>query len=397
VRLSIPALVAAIGATAPALAQPEIPCGVDWSLAVMEMSIHHAYQTNASCCTGAAIALALAIDLGGGIELRTGDCGCPIPGTAIWVDSDSGTKTNNCVALSASTAGAYNGSASVDLDWCCTGGTTDVTAHSEIYTEAWSDSGGIPNPYCHLNFLGLGIGIAAGAKTFCYSGSAAWNSEIDIDASVDLSAWMNLADPHPIIIFVSEDLERGGNHGIRQGIYRFNSEGNDYRLGFFTDSTFDTTTSGNVISFSASGYGLASAVPSGSGDVTMTFKYDIIGKLDGNMNPEVDQGNPIVCYTDRAILYGLRGVSLGDPTYNPRCDLNLDGDITSADIAIFNTLPCNANWDCSTTAPVLNSNDFTAYMNSYAASDPVADVDGSGALNVADFTAFLNAYAVGCN
>jgi hypothetical protein len=61
--------------------------------------------------------------------------------------------------------------------------------------------------------------------------------------------------------------------------------------------------------------------------------------------------------------------------------------------------PCYANCDGSTTPPVLNVNDFTCFLNRYAANDSYANCDGSTVppvLNVNDFTCFLNRYAQGC-
>lgn len=60
---------------------------------------------------------------------------------------------------------------------------------------------------------------------------------------------------------------------------------------------------------------------------------------------------------------------------------------------------CYANCDGSTAAPVLNVNDFTCYLNRFAAGEPYANCDGSAAapvLNVNDFTCFLNQYAQSC-
>jgi hypothetical protein len=60
---------------------------------------------------------------------------------------------------------------------------------------------------------------------------------------------------------------------------------------------------------------------------------------------------------------------------------------------------CYANCDGSTIAPVLNVNDFTCFLNLYAAGDPAANCDDSTiapVLNVNDFTCFLNRYAAGC-
>jgi hypothetical protein len=60
---------------------------------------------------------------------------------------------------------------------------------------------------------------------------------------------------------------------------------------------------------------------------------------------------------------------------------------------------CYANCDASTTPPVLNVNDFTCFLNRFAAGDSAANCDGSTTppvLNVNDFTCFLNRFAAGC-
>ncbi|MBL9032528.1 MAG: hypothetical protein JNM80_12585 [Phycisphaerae bacterium] len=60
---------------------------------------------------------------------------------------------------------------------------------------------------------------------------------------------------------------------------------------------------------------------------------------------------------------------------------------------------CYANCDNSTTPPVLNVNDFTCFLNQFAAGDSRANCDQSTTppvLNVNDFTCFLNAFAAGC-
>jgi hypothetical protein len=65
-------------------------------------------------------------------------------------------------------------------------------------------------------------------------------------------------------------------------------------------------------------------------------------------------------------------------------------------VAIVDKDGCAPNIDHSTQAPLLNANDYMAFMNAYAAGSSEADINGDGDLNVADFTAFGNAYAVGC-
>jgi hypothetical protein len=62
-------------------------------------------------------------------------------------------------------------------------------------------------------------------------------------------------------------------------------------------------------------------------------------------------------------------------------------------------LPCYANCDGSTLAPVLNVADFSCFLQRFAAGDPYANCDGSTQpplLNVADFACFLGQFAAGC-
>jgi uncharacterized membrane protein len=61
---------------------------------------------------------------------------------------------------------------------------------------------------------------------------------------------------------------------------------------------------------------------------------------------------------------------------------------------------CYANCDGSTSTPALTANDFTCFINKYAASDPYANCDGSTgtpALTANDFLCFINKYAAGCS
>jgi hypothetical protein len=72
---------------------------------------------------------------------------------------------------------------------------------------------------------------------------------------------------------------------------------------------------------------------------------------------------------------------------------------TACTRAVSNPPTCYANCDASTLPPVLNVNDFTCFLNKYAANDPYANCDASTiapVLNVNDFTCFTNRYAAGC-
>jgi hypothetical protein len=60
---------------------------------------------------------------------------------------------------------------------------------------------------------------------------------------------------------------------------------------------------------------------------------------------------------------------------------------------------CYPNCDGSTTSPLLNVQDFTCFLQRYAAGESYANCDNSTTapvLNVQDFTCFLQSYAAGC-
>jgi hypothetical protein len=62
-------------------------------------------------------------------------------------------------------------------------------------------------------------------------------------------------------------------------------------------------------------------------------------------------------------------------------------------------VPCYANCDHSTEAPILNVNDFQCFINAFATGSVYANCDSSTAaptLNVNDFQCFLNQFAMGC-
>jgi hypothetical protein len=72
---------------------------------------------------------------------------------------------------------------------------------------------------------------------------------------------------------------------------------------------------------------------------------------------------------------------------------------TSGSAILTRVYVCPANCDGSTTAPVLNVEDFTCFINKFAMNDPGANCDCSTTepiLNVEEFTCFINRFAMGC-
>jgi hypothetical protein len=117
----------------------------------------------------------------------------------------------------------------------------------------------------------------------------------------------------------------------------------------------------------------------------------------------------VTSYPSASMLYtnGGPGTQFTDGTVRITTNSGQPNPVFSAPIAgrqwngrlYYSDTYCYVNCDGSTTAPILNVNDFTCFLNKYSAGDPYANCDGSTAapiLNVNDFTCFLNRYALGC-
>ncbi len=73
-------------------------------------------------------------------------------------------------------------------------------------------------------------------------------------------------------------------------------------------------------------------------------------------------------------------------------DLNGDGIISGADIALLDA-PCLADWNSDGLRTVT---DIFAFLASWFAQEPRADIDGQSGIGVADIFAFLSAWFAGC-
>jgi hypothetical protein len=95
----------------------------------------------------------------------------------------------------------------------------------------------------------------------------------------------------------------------------------------------------------------------------------------------------------------LATATLISPNWTNLTHVTFQGSVDSALDDLVLVVPCYANCDASTTAPVLNVLDFTCFLNRFAAGDTYANCDASTTppvLNVLDFTCFLNQFAAGC-
>jgi hypothetical protein len=381
---------------------PPPPCLIVAHDVTVSSEVHHAYTVcggDPTGCDGLAISWASALFMDF-VMATSNNCNCnarPEEALAWYYDVDSDNKTSGPIGCTTGALASvpYWASGAASTAWLCDQGTTSAAASSRFRGESLYDS---QMCLAAITFTwGLGNAGAGGYKIWpneitCFTTSAGVHVQVDFDGEDD-AALPGFTNVH----FIQEVLKRGGNTvSVNNGVLGVLGTGDAVRLGTLEDDAFEPVPTETGWEIDVDDFKITTSVPSGEGDLEMYVKTRSIGRLDGNMNAEADGNAPIVCYADRAIIHGLLGVTLSDEAYLPEADLNLDGVINSSDMVLFNQIPCSVNWDCSTTSPKLNVADFSAYMNSFAGSDPVADIDGSGSLNVLDYTAFLNAYAVGC-
>jgi ligand-binding sensor domain-containing protein len=116
----------------------------------------------------------------------------------------------------------------------------------------------------------------------------------------------------------------------------------------------------------------------------------------------VISGDPAVPANWRIYRYGqdpIRHYQLGAVQFDRDGNLWISAISEGCSVLMNSAPPCYANCDGSTTTPALNVQDFTCFLQRYAAGDTYANCDQSTTapvLNVQDFTCFLQRYAAGC-
>jgi hypothetical protein len=93
-------------------------------------------------------------------------------------------------------------------------------------------------------------------------------------------------------------------------------------------------------------------------------------------------------------------LSPGNWSLDYEAELTVDGPEMLRNFYFNMNIGCYANCDGSTTAPVLNVNDFVCFQAMFAQGDPRANCDDSTVapiLNVSDFICFQQKFAAGCS
>jgi predicted outer membrane repeat protein len=190
--------------------------------------------------------------------------------------------------------------------------------------------------------------------------------------------------------------------------------GNTSPVGTTTDQQYVTVT--NHGSFITKSYSTIQGQDADPKFVDADGDDNIAGNFDDDCR--LMQGSPCIDAADAAVLPNDVGDLNNNGIWNEPLPYDLDSKARRVEIASApNTGPgaspvidrgcyefqltqfCYANCDNSVVAPVLNVNDFSCFLNKFAAGDPFANCDGSTTaptLNVNDFSCFLNKYAAGC-
>jgi hypothetical protein len=226
------------------------------------------------------------------------------------------------------------------------------------------------------------IAVARGASNTIYTGSTTGRVYVTTDASV----WNNRSTGLPTGQISDVEISLT-NPGVAYVSYHSTSGGRVWR----TDNFGVTWT--NVSTGLTTGVGAKALavdwrfdppgmfVGSGAG-VWWSYDGGLVWTKDGSDLPNVNIGDLAISATAGTITAGTYG--------------------RGAWRAMLPTSPpgvCYANCDGSTTPPVLNVQDFTCFLQRYAAGESYANCDQSTVapvLNVLDFTCFLQRYAEGC-
>jgi hypothetical protein len=185
-----------------------------------------------------------------------------------------------------------------------------------------------------------------------------------------------------------------------QAVYAIFDNGTVARLGFFSHPLYDPAINGGNFEVNTGGTGFPISLSIPTTDlISLSFdpRIESFGALDGDLTPTYQSGDTLTCL-DRQAMAGLVGVSIGDATYTPRADFDVDGVIDSDDYAAFCALhwaatPCRADFNCSGSVTV---QDVFDHQGAYFNGSLEADFDCTGTLSVQDLFDFLDAYFTGC-
>ncbi len=167
------------------------------------------------------------------------------------------------------------------------------------------------------------------------------------------------------------------------------------RLGIFADPAFTELLAGN--SSTLNGTVAFQFSSQAGGELLLDESWMSYSTAIGDVN-----GDGYITFCDRDLLLPMNGAVIGDSVYDPRGDMDVDGDIDADDLARAEIEFARAvsNYNCRgdyNGDGSLNIYDMSSMLDDYNAQSPRADIDCNGIHNYLDISLFLTDYAAGCS
>lgn len=182
-----------------------------------------------------------------------------------------------------------------------------------------------------------------------------------------------------------------GTTTVAAGVIAAQVEDEHIELGIFQDQGFVSSFGANkhtvvgqaTVSFTAS-----------ENEVAITEVWEDYTVASGDVNGDGD-----ITHCDEVLINTLVGSVLGDSTYNPRGDFDIDGDIDSNDIAIAQSIYdafgglCPA--DLTKTGSV-SFQDLNLFLQAFSNGGSEADMNCDGVIDFSDINIFTDLFENGC-
>lgn len=195
---------------------------------------------------------------------------------------------------------------------------------------------------------------------------------------------------YPVAIFVQTSFTCFGTSSIlgvdvKQGAIGRLENLTQVKLGIFDDEAIE--------------YGQQTGGPGYAGTVVSTFtapngtlsievhslQRAIV--LDGNIDFSSTAAS---CHADLAALHQANGAAIGEVSYVPEADLNLDGEIDGLDFAALQSVGCPADFNCDGVVDDADYLFFASAYNEMLTTD--GDFNGDGVTDDGDYPIFDTAY-----
>jgi hypothetical protein len=305
-------------------------------------------------------------------------------------------------------ADTYAASSTADAggDVSALASSTSVSTHSELRLERIRCLS-----YDQVtNHIGLAAGgaIADGGFSTAFDGTCSGlvaRLTVEAEYELDISHVMDPpgCDPGPgayagpigVIFIRSNSVTAGAGAGqggaeTLQGVWALHRvEGGDFstrELGIFKGAEFDPIGQPAVLVIEVE-------LPPGTSHLDAASGFDFFREHDGDID-----ANGRTCPADSVLMASLVGVAIGEPTYTPRADFDLDGTITEVDLDAFEAVYAESDDECPCPADLdgngdVGFNDLVILLGGWGLCPGLGpcpgDIDGDGSVGYSDLTILL--------